>query len=118
MQVGAPHRQAHPWLLGDPPPVLSRPEGPYRRGETARTARHDSLLLLAGVYAQAGRLDGFPVVKDPLSRSFEKVGYKVLWQKLAEDLQDETFRFQVLDEGEYTDRDWRDDLKKLLESAM
>jgi hypothetical protein len=28
------------------------------------------------------------------------------------------FRFQVLDEGEYTDRDWRDDLKKLLESAV
>src|SRR3989338_3361133 len=23
--------QARPWLLGDPPPVLSRSEGPYRR---------------------------------------------------------------------------------------
>ncbi len=32
--------------------------------------------------------------------------------------QDETFRFQVLDEGEYKDRDWRDDLKKLLESTV
>ena len=31
------------------------------------------------------------------------------------DLDDETFRFQVLDEGEYEDRDWRDDLKKFLE---
>ncbi len=40
------------------------------------------------------------------------------WQKLAEDFQDETFRFQVLDEGEYKDRDWRDNLKKLLESAV
>ena len=40
------------------------------------------------------------------------------WQKLAEDFQDETFRFQVLDEGEYADRDWQDDLKKLLESAV
>ena len=39
------------------------------------------------------------------------------WQKLAEDFQDETFRFQVLREGEYADCDWRDDLKKLLESA-
>ena len=38
--------------------------------------------------------------------------------KLAEDFQDETFRFQVLDEGEYADRDWRDDLKKLLDSAV
>jgi len=48
----------------------------------------------------------------------EKVGEKVPWQKLAADFEDETFRFQVLDEGEYTDRDWRDDLKKLLQSAV
>jgi len=40
------------------------------------------------------------------------------WQKLAADFEDETFRFQILDEGEYTDRDWRDDLKKLLESTV
>ena len=60
--------QAPLWLLGDPPPVLSRPAGPYRRGENTRTARYDSPLLLACVYAQAGRMDGFPVVKDPLSR--------------------------------------------------
>ena len=40
------------------------------------------------------------------------------WQRLAADFQEETFRFQVLDEGEYTDRDWRDDLKKLLESTV
>jgi hypothetical protein len=38
-------------------------------------------------------------------------------QKLPKDFEDETFRFQVLDEGEYTDRDWRDDLKKLLEAT-
>jgi len=49
---------------------------------------------------------------------FERVGYKVPWQTLAEDFRDETFRFQVLDEGEYADRDWRDDLKKLLHSAV
>jgi len=56
--------QARSWLPGDPPPVLSRPEGPYRKGEKARTARQDSPLLLACVYAQAGRMDGFPVVKE------------------------------------------------------
>jgi type III restriction enzyme len=50
-------------------------------------------------------------------RDFEKVGRKVPWQKLGENFQDETFRFQVLDEGEYADKDWRDDLKKLLEST-
>ena len=48
----------------------------------------------------------------------EKPEQKVPWQKLAEDFEDETFRFQVLDEGEYADRDWRDDLKRLLESAV
>ena len=39
---------ARSWLLGDPPPVLSRPAGPYRRGENARTARHDSPLVSYG----------------------------------------------------------------------
>ncbi len=48
---------------------------------------------------------------------FEKVGQKIPWQKLAKDFEDETFRFQVLDEGEYADKDWREDLKKLLESG-
>jgi type III restriction enzyme len=56
--------------------------------------------------------------KRKVARYFEQVGYKVPWQKLAEDFEDETFRFQVLDEGEYADRDWRDDLKKLLDSAV
>jgi len=56
--------------------------------------------------------------KRKVASYFEKVGHKVPWQKLAEDFEDETFRFQVLDEGEYADRDWRDDLKKLLESAV
>lgn len=55
--------------------------------------------------------------KRKVASYFDKVGQKVPWQKLAEDFQDETFRVQVLDEGEYADRDWRDDLKKLLESA-
>ncbi len=56
--------------------------------------------------------------KRKVANYFEKVGQKVPWQKLAADFQDETFRFQVLDEGEYKDREWRDDLKKLLESVV
>jgi type III restriction enzyme len=55
--------------------------------------------------------------KRKVANYFEKVGHKVPWQKLAADFDDETFRVQVLDEGEYADRDWHDDLKKLLESA-
>ncbi len=49
---------------------------------------------------------------------FGNVGRKVPWQKLGEGFQDETFRIQVLDEGEYEDRDWRTDLKKLLEEPV
>ena len=48
---------------------------------------------------------------------FGKVGHKVPWQKLSKDFADETFRVQVLDEGEYQDRDWRADLRKLLEEV-
>jgi len=40
------------------------------------------------------------------------------WQKFAADFQGETFLVQDLDEGEYADRDRRDELKKLLESAV
>jgi type III restriction enzyme len=53
--------------------------------------------------------------KRSVAEYFGKIGRKVSWQKLGEDFQDQTFRFQVLDEGEYEDRDWRDDLKRLLE---
>jgi type III restriction enzyme len=56
--------------------------------------------------------------KRKVASYFDKVGQKVPWQKLAAEFEDETFRVQVLDEGDYTDRDWRDDLKKLLESAV
>ena len=48
---------------------------------------------------------------------FGKIGRKVSWQKLGKDFENETFRFQVLDEGKYEARDWRDDLKKFLEEA-
>lgn len=53
--------------------------------------------------------------KRSVAKYFGKIGRKVSWQKLGEDFENETFRFQVLDEGEYEDRDWRDDLKKFLE---
>jgi type III restriction enzyme len=46
---------------------------------------------------------------------FDKVGRKVRWQRLAREFQDQTFRFQVLDEGDYPDQSWRDELKRALE---
>jgi type III restriction enzyme len=48
---------------------------------------------------------------------FGKVGHKVPWQKLSKDFADETFRVQVLDEGEYQDKDWRADLRRMLEGT-
>ncbi|MBI2069933.1 MAG: hypothetical protein HYT79_04965 [Elusimicrobia bacterium] len=55
--------------------------------------------------------------KKNIAAYFNKVGHKVPWQKLAKDFQDNQFRFQVLDEGEYGDRDWRRELKNLLEGG-
>lgn len=55
--------------------------------------------------------------KRSVASYFGKIGRKVSWRKLGKDFQDETFRFQVLDEGEYEDRDWRDDLRKFLEES-
>ena len=52
--------------------------------------------------------------KRSIADYFGKVGHKVSWQKLAEDFTDNRFRVQVLDEGDYADRDWRDELKRLL----
>lgn len=46
---------------------------------------------------------------------FENVGQEVKWQDLGQDFEKNTFRFQILDEGEYADKDWRGDLKKILE---
>jgi hypothetical protein len=46
---------------------------------------------------------------------FDQAGRKVPWQKLGEEFENHRFRFQILDEGDYADRDWKDDLKRLLE---
>lgn len=55
--------------------------------------------------------------KRSIADYFSKLGHEVPWQKLAADFRDSTFRVQVLDEGEYGDQTWRDDLKALLETG-
>ncbi len=55
--------------------------------------------------------------KRRIAEYFGKVGRKVAWQELGEGFKDRTFRFQVLDEGEYGDRDWRTDLAHALEKS-
>jgi type III restriction enzyme len=54
--------------------------------------------------------------KRSIADYFSKLGHEVPWQKLAADFRDSTFRVQVLDEGEYADQTWRDELKGLLET--
>lgn len=62
----------------------------------------------------AGNLD--TEYKRKVAGYFEKVGKKVTWQQLGEDFQDHVFRFQVLDEAQTLGRDWKDELRLLLES--
>lgn len=67
--------------------------------------------------SKGGHLQGNPDTnyKRSVADYFGKVGRKVPWQDLGEGFENHQFRFQVLDEGEYADRDWRDELKKLLD---
>ena len=46
---------------------------------------------------------------------FGETGHKVPWQKLSQDFADQTFLGQVLDAGEYGDKDWKADLRRVLE---
>jgi len=56
--------------------------------------------------------------KRRVANYFERVGEKVSWQKLGEGFESQQFRFQVLDEGDYEDKDWKDELKRLLEAPL
>ncbi len=56
--------------------------------------------------------------KRSIADYFSKLGHEVPWQKLAADFRDSTFRVQVVDEGEYGDQTWRDELKTLLEQPL
>jgi type III restriction enzyme len=51
-----------------------------------------------------------------LGKIFQELGQQVSWQELGEGFESQKFRFQVLDEGEYADRDWHADLKVFLET--
>jgi len=56
--------------------------------------------------------------KRQVANYFEKTGKKVTWQQLGEGFESHQFRFQILDEGDYEDKDWRDELKRLLEAPL
>ena len=54
--------------------------------------------------------------KRELARIFEDIGKKVTWQELGEGFRDRTFRFQILDEGEYMGEGWHEQLKRILDA--
>ena len=56
--------------------------------------------------------------KREIARFFEKVGKQVSWQDLGADFDEHCFRFQVLDQGDYGDRDWRTGLEQLIQGAL
>jgi len=53
--------------------------------------------------------------KRAVAKYFERAGKKVSWQQLGREFKDHIFRFQVLDEGSDLGRDWRDELRDLLQ---
>jgi type III restriction enzyme len=58
------------------------------------------------------------VYKRQMADYFERAGKKVTWQQLGEGFESHQFRFQILDEGEYEDKDWKDELKRLLQAPL
>jgi type III restriction enzyme len=52
--------------------------------------------------------------KRNVAEYFTEVGRQVTWQELGEGFDKHHFRFQVLDQGDYSDQGWRDELNKML----
>ena len=48
---------------------------------------------------------------------FEELGTQVTWQQLGEGFDEHRFRFQVLDQGDYSNQEWRDKLNRLFARA-
>lgn len=52
--------------------------------------------------------------KRHLSRLFEECGQEVTWQEISTGFAERKFRFQILDEGDYTGEEWKDVLERLV----
>jgi len=89
------------------------PDFVVQEGENAKPIAYVVVLESKGKHLKGNEDTNY---KRSVAAFFEKAGRKVPWQKLAQEFENHTFRFQILDEGDYADKDWRDDLKKLLEN--
>ncbi len=52
--------------------------------------------------------------KRDLARLFEECGQEVTWQEISSGFAERKFRFQILDEGDYSGEEWRDALDSLV----
>ncbi len=70
------------------------------------------------VESKGQHLEGNPdtTYKRDVANYFEQVGKKVSWQRLGKDFKDHVFRFQVLDQAQEHGRDWKDELRRILDS--
>ncbi len=70
------------------------------------------------VESKGQHLQGNPdtTYKRNVANYFEQVGKKVSWQRLGRDFKDHVFRFQVLDQAQEHGRDWKDELRRLLDA--
>jgi type III restriction enzyme len=57
------------------------------------------------------------IYKRNLAELFEECGREVTWQEISSGFAERKFRFQILDEGDYTGEEWRDRIDKLLREA-
>jgi len=55
--------------------------------------------------------------KRALAELFDECGREVTWQEISGGFAERKFRFQVLDEGDYTRDEWKDELEALLREA-
>lgn len=91
------------------------PDFVVQKGDKEKNTPIAQVLVIEGKGAQLKGNEDTNYKRD-LAGIFEDVGKKVTWQELGKGFRDSTFRFQILDEGEYADADWQDDLKDILES--
>jgi len=89
------------------------PDFIVQKGETKSKKPIPQVLVLESKGKQLKGSEDTNYKRD-LARIFEDVGRKVTWQELGEGFRDRTFRFQILDEGEYQDEDWHEELKSIL----
>lgn len=52
--------------------------------------------------------------KRKVAQLFERTGNGVTWQQLGEDFENHVFRFQILDQSQDLGRDWKDELRTIL----